>query len=54
VPTSAGYGSAAGGHTALNAMLCSCAPGVAVVGIDDGFGAGTVSAMIARGKGNGR
>ena len=54
VPTSAGYGSAAGGNTALNAMLCSCAPGVAGVGIDDGFGAGTVSAMIARGAGDGR
>jgi len=29
-------------------MLCSCAAGVAVVGIDDGFGAGTVAATIAR------
>ncbi len=51
VPTSAGYGSADGGRTALNAMLCSCAAGVAVVGIDDGFGAGTVAAMIARAAG---
>jgi pyridinium-3,5-biscarboxylic acid mononucleotide synthase len=49
VPTSAGYGSAHGGLTALNAMLSSCAAGVAVVGIDDGFGAGTVAARIARG-----
>jgi pyridinium-3,5-biscarboxylic acid mononucleotide synthase len=48
VPTSAGYGSAHDGRTALNAMLASCAAGVAVVGIDDGFGAGTVAAMIAR------
>jgi len=48
VPTSVGYGSAQGGRTALNAMLCSCAAGLAVVGIDDGFGAGTVAAMIAR------
>lgn len=48
VPTSAGYGSADGGRTALNAMLCSCAAGVAVVGIDDGLGAGTIAAMIAR------
>ncbi len=48
VPTSVGYGSADGGRTALNAMLCSCAAGLAVVGIDDGFGAGTVAAMIAR------
>ena len=48
VPTSVGYGSAAGGQTALNAMLASCAAGLAVVGIDDGFGAGTVAALIAR------
>ncbi|PWU20725.1 MAG: 1-(5-phosphoribosyl)-5-amino-4-imidazole-carboxylate carboxylase [Candidatus Rokuibacteriota bacterium] len=48
VPTSVGYGSAEGGRTALNAMLCSCAAGVAVVGIDDGFGAGTIAARIAR------
>ena len=50
VPTSAGYGSAAEGQTALNAMLASCAAGLAVVGIDDGFGAGTVAARIARGR----
>jgi NCAIR mutase (PurE)-related protein len=48
VPTSVGYGSARGGETALHAMLCSCAAGLAVVGIDDGFGAGTVAARIAR------
>jgi NCAIR mutase (PurE)-related protein len=48
VPTSVGYGAARGGETALHAMLCSCAAGVAVVGIDDGFGAGTVAARIAR------
>jgi NCAIR mutase (PurE)-related protein len=48
LPTSAGYGSAYGGRTALNAMLSSCAAGVAVVGIDDGIGAGTVAARIAR------
>jgi pyridinium-3,5-biscarboxylic acid mononucleotide synthase len=48
VPTSVGYGSARGGETALNAMLCSCAAGLAVVGIDDGFGAGTIAARIAR------
>lgn len=48
VPTSVGYGSAHGGETALNAMLCSCAAGLAVVGIDDGFGAGTIAARIAR------
>ncbi len=39
VPTSVGYGVAAGGHTALNAMLASCAPGVTVVNIDNGYGA---------------
>jgi len=48
VPTSTGYGVAHGGVTALNAMLCSCAAGVAVVNIDDGFGAGTIAARIAR------
>jgi pyridinium-3,5-biscarboxylic acid mononucleotide synthase len=51
VPTSVGYGSADGGRTALNAMLCSCAAGLAVVGIDDGFGAGTIAARIARATG---
>jgi NCAIR mutase (PurE)-related protein len=53
VPTSVGYGSADGGRTALNAMLCSCAAGLAVVGIDDGFGAGTIAARIARAAGGG-
>jgi NCAIR mutase (PurE)-related protein len=48
VPTSVGYGSAEAGRTALNAMLSSCSPGLAVVGIDDGFGAGTIAARIAR------
>ena len=48
LPTSAGYGTAEGGRTALMAMLSSCAAGLAVVGIDDGFGAGTVAAAIAR------
>ena len=47
VPTSVGYGSAHGGTTALNAMLTSCVDGLAVVGIDDGLGAGTVAARIA-------
>jgi pyridinium-3,5-biscarboxylic acid mononucleotide synthase len=54
VPTSVGYGSAEGGRTALNAMLCSCAAGLAVVGIDDGFGAGTIAAAIARAAGRAR
>ena len=39
VPTSSGYGAAFGGLTALLAMLSSCAQGVTVVGIDNGFGA---------------
>lgn len=39
VPSSVGYGSSLEGVTALLAMLSSCAPGVAVVGIDNGFGA---------------
>ncbi|CAA9499806.1 MAG: Circadian phase modifier [uncultured Solirubrobacterales bacterium] len=48
VPTSAGYGTAFGGITPLLAMLSSCAAGLATVGIDDGFGAGTIAARIAR------
>ena len=39
VPTSVGYGVAAGGSTALNSALASCAQGVAVMNIDNGFGA---------------
>jgi len=39
VPTSAGYGAGLEGVTALLAMLSSCAPGLTVVGIDNGFGA---------------
>ena len=39
VPTSTGYGVAEGGATAMRAMLASCAPGVAVVNIDNGYGA---------------
>jgi NCAIR mutase (PurE)-related protein len=48
VPTSTGYGATFGGLSALLAMLTSCAAGVAVVNIDDGFGAGTIAARIAR------
>lgn len=47
VPTSIGYGVATGGQTALHAMLASCAPGVTVVNIDNGFGAGYAAATIA-------
>jgi pyridinium-3,5-biscarboxylic acid mononucleotide synthase len=50
VPTSVGYGVADGGRTALHAMLASCAAALAVVGIDDGLGAGTIAARIARGR----
>ena len=39
VPTSVGYGVAEGGHAALNAVLASCAPGIVVVNIDNGYGA---------------
>jgi hypothetical protein len=48
VPTSVGYGASFHGLAALLAMLNSCAPGVAVVNIDNGFGAGFLGAMIAR------
>ena len=48
VPTSVGYGVSLGGLTALFAMLNSCSSNVAVVNIDNGFGAGYVAAMINR------
>jgi pyridinium-3,5-biscarboxylic acid mononucleotide synthase len=50
VPTSVGYGASFGGITALLAMLNSCSPGVAVVNIDNGFGAGYMAAMILKGN----
>jgi pyridinium-3,5-biscarboxylic acid mononucleotide synthase len=46
VPTSAGYGSSLEGVTALLAMLASCAPGIAVLGIDNGYGAACAAARI--------
>ena len=46
VPTSVGYGASFGGLTALFAMLNSCASGVAVVNIDNGFGAAAVASKI--------
>jgi hypothetical protein len=49
VPTSIGYGTSFGGITALLAMLNSCASGVAVVNIDNGFGAGYIASLINRG-----
>jgi NCAIR mutase (PurE)-related protein len=48
VPTSVGYGASFGGLAALLAMLNSCAPGVTVVNIDNGFGAGVFAARVAR------
>jgi NCAIR mutase (PurE)-related protein len=48
VPTSVGYGASLGGLTALFAMLNSCSSNVAVVNIDNGFGAGYMAAIINR------
>lgn len=48
VPTSVGYGAAFGGLAALLGMLNSCATGVSVVNIDNGFGAGYLAATINR------
>jgi NCAIR mutase (PurE)-related protein len=48
LPTSVGYGVAAGGQAALMTMLSTCAPGMAVVNIDNGVGAGATAALIAR------
>ncbi len=46
VPTSTGYGAGRGGEAALLAMLNSCAPGLAIVNIDNGFGAGYLAGLI--------
>ena len=48
VPTSVGYGASFGGLAALLAMLNSCAAGITVVNIDNGFGAGVFAARVAR------
>jgi NCAIR mutase (PurE)-related protein len=48
VPTSVGYGVAAGGETALRAMLASCAPGLMVMNIDNGYGAACAALRILR------
>jgi NCAIR mutase (PurE)-related protein len=48
LPTSVGYGVAAGGQAALMTMLSTCSPGMAVVNIDNGVGAGATAALIAR------
>ena len=52
VPTSIGYGASFGGLAALLAMLNSCAVGVSVVNIDNGFGAGYLAHIINKGPGN--
>ena len=49
VPTSVGYGASFGGLAALLAMLNSCAPGITVVNIDNGFGAAAAASRICRG-----
>jgi len=49
VPTSVGYGAAFEGVTALLGMLNACSPNITVVNIDNGFGAGYVATLIARG-----
>lgn len=48
LPTSVGYGVAEGGRAALTTMLSACAPGIGVVNIDNGYGAGHLAAQIAR------
>jgi NCAIR mutase (PurE)-related protein len=50
VPTSVGYGAAMQGQTALFGMLTSCASGIAVVNIDNGFGAAFAAARILRAR----
>lgn len=50
VPTSVGYGSSLHGVTALLAMTASCAPGVTVVGIDNGYGAACAAARTLRAR----
>lgn len=47
VPTSVGYGASFSGLAPLLTMLTACAPGVSVVGIDNGYGAGHVAAQVA-------
>lgn len=52
VPTSTGYGTGAGGYSALLTMLNSCSPNVSVVNIDNGFGAGIISGIINKNSKN--
>ena len=48
LPTSVGYGVALGGAAALHASLASCAPGISVVNIDNGYGAACAALRILR------
>ena len=48
VPVSVGYGVSTGGHVALQGMLASCAPGLSVVNIDNGYGAAMAALRILR------
>jgi NCAIR mutase (PurE)-related protein len=50
VPTSVGYGASFGGLSALLGMITSCAPGISVVNIDNGFGAGYQANLINQGR----
>ncbi|MDO5484068.1 MAG: nickel pincer cofactor biosynthesis protein LarB [Desulfovibrionaceae bacterium] len=50
VPTSVGYGIGTGGVAALSTMLCTCVPGVAVLNIDNGFGAAAFAAKLTLGR----
>lgn len=52
VPTSVGYGVATGGDSALHAMLASCAPGLLVTNIDNGYGAACAALRILRALGS--
>lgn len=49
VPTSVGYGYGGKGESALMTMLQSCSPGLVVVNIDNGFGAGCAATLIVKG-----
>ena len=49
VPVSVGYGVSKNGQTALNSMLSSCAPGIAVMNIDNGYGAAMAALRILKG-----
>ena len=49
VPVAVGYGVSSGGTAALNGMLASCAPGLTVVNIDNGYGAAMAALRVLRG-----